>query len=725
MPFDFTEVRVHEPYTPTDVLVDPTFYIDYVGGGGSSTEARAYLVHGEAYVLNLGSPFGGQNRVVARGARVGDRVCVFDRPRAQFGCEAIELGDDRLTMRKDESWEPVIELRPVNTTTLEIEVRNEAAIGYPVWARVYPDLGYGSAEVALTLDGGVYAGTLELAYPALTGNVQVWVEEGATETSPRRETMVAYAIGGNPGFQRGSGGFQRGSGGFQRGSGAPLVSPDGQMIFFTENPADFVTGTLFTMQGMAGVPEVPAGRTLIGQGYNLVASEGAVLPAGSVSVQYLSNDVLVAGADESDLGLYYWGGSEWEALETVLNTYYNLATAESQGEGVYALMASVKIPLYGPGWNNFAYPVHETRLVTEALASISGYYTTVYGYEPADAVNPWRVYDMRAPEWVNKLSVLEYGKGYWINVSESITLHLTSGASEAGAEGMLRPDQGELGSPWPPTTVYGTLTFSGTPAPDGTEISALIDGVVYAQTSVFTYEGQAGLYMVDVPSDDPNTPDVIEGGRTGDTITFAALSGEAYVITQTTTWDIGAVVNLDLTGKISQTISFGALPDRTYGTPPFTLAATASSGLPVSFGLVTGPAVVAGDAVTVTGAGTVTVRASQPGDAIYAPAPDVERAFAVDPAPLTITADDKSRTQGAPNPPLTASYAGFVGGDSEADLDSPVVLTTTAVLTSPVGTYPIFASGAVDVNYAITHVNGVLTVTVNKLFLPMVTRQAG
>jgi uncharacterized delta-60 repeat protein len=82
----------------------------------------------------------------------------------------------------------------------------------------------------------------------------------------------------------------------------------------------------------------------------------------------------------------------------------------------------------------------------------------------------------------------------------------------------------------------------------------------------------------------------------------------------------------------------------------------------------------------------------------------------VQPAALTIQADDKSRSQGAPNPPLTATYVGLVAGDLPASLDTPVTLTTTATTNSPPGTYPIVASGASDADYTITHLNGTLTV---------------
>ncbi len=78
---------------------------------------------------------------------------------------------------------------------------------------------------------------------------------------------------------------------------------------------------------------------------------------------------------------------------------------------------------------------------------------------------------------------------------------------------------------------------------------------------------------------------------------------------------------------------------------------------------------------------------------------------------LTITADNKSKTAGLPNPPLTASYAGFVvGDDTNNALTTQVTLSTTATTNSPVDTYPITASGAVAPNYTISYNSGTLTV---------------
>jgi autotransporter-associated beta strand protein len=61
-------------------------------------------------------------------------------------------------------------------------------------------------------------------------------------------------------------------------------------------------------------------------------------------------------------------------------------------------------------------------------------------------------------------------------------------------------------------------------------------------------------------------------------------------------------------------------------------------------------------------------------------------------------------------PTLTASYSGFVNGDTSASLTTPPTLSTTATSASPVGSYKIDASGAVDPNYNISYVAGTLTI---------------
>ena len=85
----------------------------------------------------------------------------------------------------------------------------------------------------------------------------------------------------------------------------------------------------------------------------------------------------------------------------------------------------------------------------------------------------------------------------------------------------------------------------------------------------------------------------------------------------------------------------------------------------------------------------------------------------VSPASLTVTADAKSKAYGGAPPALTASYSGFVNGDTAANLTTQAALSTTATSASRVSgnPYTITASAAADADYTISYVNGSLTVT--------------
>ncbi|WP_300035253.1 MBG domain-containing protein [uncultured Roseobacter sp.] len=82
----------------------------------------------------------------------------------------------------------------------------------------------------------------------------------------------------------------------------------------------------------------------------------------------------------------------------------------------------------------------------------------------------------------------------------------------------------------------------------------------------------------------------------------------------------------------------------------------------------------------------------------------------IDPAALTIAANDASRDVGAPNPVFTETVTGFVLGESLADLAGSLTLTTAATPASPAGFFAITPGGVTSSNYAITFADGTLTV---------------
>ena len=90
-------------------------------------------------------------------------------------------------------------------------------------------------------------------------------------------------------------------------------------------------------------------------------------------------------------------------------------------------------------------------------------------------------------------------------------------------------------------------------------------------------------------------------------------------------------------GIQDQTINFPAIGNQA-ANDVVVLSATASSGLPVSFAVLSGPALLDEDGVTLTftGLGEVSVVASQAGNGSYNPAPDVTNTFEVTKALATV-----------------------------------------------------------------------------------------
>lgn len=137
--------------------------------------------------------------------------------------------------------------------------------------------------------------------------------------------------------------------------------------------------------------------------------------------------------------------------------------------------------------------------------------------------------------------------------------------------------------------------------------------------------------------------------------------------------------------KLPQTITFGALSKQVFGDAPFALSATASSGLSVSFSILAGPAIVNSNFVTMTGSGLVVIRASQAGDATYAPAPNVDQVLNILPGDNVMT--DIGRL---PNGMFTFRFYG------EPETDYAVLTSTNLVNWFPLTTNQINGLGYLD-----------------------------
>ena len=168
-------------------------------------------------------------------------------------------------------------------------------------------------------------------------------------------------------------------------------------------------------------------------------------------------------------------------------------------------------------------------------------------------------------------------------------------------------------------------------------------------------------------------------------------------------------------GGIEQTLALETLPSMTYGDDAFTLPETTAEGLTLTWTIDNAAvAIVNGNVLTVKGAGTATITATQAGNDSYLPF-SREFSLTVGKAALTITANDCTKVEGEENPELTVSYEGFVNDDDASVLTQQPTVTTEATTDSPAGTYPITVSGAEAANYDISYVEGTLTVEEAKI----------
>ena len=164
------------------------------------------------------------------------------------------------------------------------------------------------------------------------------------------------------------------------------------------------------------------------------------------------------------------------------------------------------------------------------------------------------------------------------------------------------------------TTLMATVT-GGTPAAYTGTAPALAGSVAFnlGGTSLGNCTVSGGTCSISVAGT------ALQAGNNSITATFTSTG--AYPASTST----AAVVTVT-SAQATQTITFGALPNVTYGVSPFTLKATASSGLAVTYTVI-GPATVSGSTLTITGTGMVTVTASQAGIAATRRLPRCSRAL--------------------------------------------------------------------------------------------------
>ena len=290
----------------------------------------------------------------------------------------------------------------------------------------------------------------------------------------------------------------------------------------------------------------------------------------------------------------------------------------------------------------------------------------------------------------------------------------------------------------PLTTSSSTCSVTYTPTAVGTgthQIGAFSDGVAYTSSAAspaditvtpasltITADDQSKVYG----SADPTFTFTYSGLAGGDTATatpptctvvgpHSSVAGSPYPITCSgavdSNYSISYVAGDLLVTAASLTITADD-QSKVYGSfdPVFTFTYSGLTGgdtataTPPTCSVVGAHSSVAGSPYPITCSGAV--------DSNYS-ITYVAGSLAVTAAPLTITANNQTKTAGGSDPVFTFTYTGLTNGDV-ATATPPTCTVVPPHAT--VGTYPITCSGAVDSNYSITYVAGTLTVTTGFTF---------
>ncbi len=78
------------------------------------------------------------------------------------------------------------------------------------------------------------------------------------------------------------------------------------------------------------------------------------------------------------------------------------------------------------GANLISYPSDRAIPVADALASIRNQVVIVYEYDSNDPTDRWKKYSPSLPAYANDLAEMKPGQGYWVYVSQDVTLTVTS-----------------------------------------------------------------------------------------------------------------------------------------------------------------------------------------------------------------------------------------------------------------------------------------------------------
>ncbi len=378
--------------------------------------------------------------------------------------------------------------------------------------------------------------------------------------------------------------------------------------------------------------------TLTGGGTVVVAANQYGNSSYNAAVEVTTSFLVVDGNPAPGIA-----GALWREL------YSNVS-----GQAVSDLTASSKYPASpdsaGPitsaatGSSGDSYGQRWTGLITPPVTGKYRFYVAgddaVQVYLSTDSSSANKVKIVESTDWTNEKEwskrspsaylSLEGGVSYYIEV-----LHKEGGGGDSCAvawqrEGESAPSNGSGEIPGSVLSYRQNGIYNAVPQRQANTIAAF--ATVPAQTfsvgakvSITAPTASSGLAVVLSVKTGPAT-------IAGNTVTLTGAGTVVLAANQPGSLTYAAATEVTTSFQVaqgSQSITFPVISNAGVSSEPVALNATSSSGLPVSYEVVSGSATVSGAQVVISGTGTVQLRATQAGDANWLAATPVSQSFTV------------------------------------------------------------------------------------------------
>ena len=597
---------------------------------------------------------------------------------------------------------------------------------------------YGLSQSQINAPAGGASGTINVttSCPVVASSSASWVTAIASSTS------VSYTVAPNLGTTQRTATLTVGT------QTVPVVQAAAETPMVTVTPGSSSITTTQALTVTVGVsggtsnPTPTGSVTLTGGGYTSVAttlgsgSATFTIPAGSLAV---GSDMLTANYSPDSSSTYTTATGTSSAVtvtqaETTPTVTVTLSSASittvqsvtvtvavSGGTGNPASTGSVT--LTGGGYTSAATTLSSgSATITIPAGSLAvGSYTLTASYTPDS--NSSSIYNSASGTTAISVTAISpsitftvpnhtYGDAPFTvsaisNSSGAITYSVVSGpATISGSTVTL--------------TGAGTVVLQASQAAAGNYAAAI-------QNTTFTVAAEAPIISFSVPNhtygDAPFT--VSATSNSSGAITYSVVSGPATISGSTVTLTGAGTVVLQASqaaagnyaaGTQNATFTVAAatpainftVANQTYGAAPFTVAATSNSSGAFTYSVVSGPATISGSTVTLTGAGTVVLQASQAAAGNYAGRSQNTSFTVLGEAP-TISFSVPNHTFGDAPFPVSAT-SNSSGALTYSVVSGPAIVSGSTVTLTGVGTVVLQASEAEAGNYAAGTQNATFTV---------------